>query len=371
MRTKKGEDYEPDSLKVMQAALDRHLKNKNYSSSIIRDREFYNSKQILEGKARQLRENGRGKRPNAAKPLTLQEEEMLWEKGKLGNSSPQALINTMWWWLLTQHFGLRGRQEHHTMAVEDFEFGEDDNGIAYVSFRENPTKTRQVGLHITRRQQLPKMFATGEKRCPISLFKEYLNRRPVSLRTNGPFYLAPLSKTTPNNDIWFKAQNLGVHSIDKIMKTMIADTPLASSSKRLTNHSARKTVVKKLRLNNVERSSIMNVTGHRNEKSLNDYDEGNENEQRHISNLIGNSKSASSLCKQKPMSMNIMNIVPPAPSTQQPSTSSGFERLGLFPTNTFNHCNVVFNVGESSSCPKVEKRRYKRIVIDSESDSQE
>ena len=28
VRAKKGEDYEPDSLKVMQAALDRHLKNK-------------------------------------------------------------------------------------------------------------------------------------------------------------------------------------------------------------------------------------------------------------------------------------------------------------------------------------------------------
>jgi hypothetical protein len=133
---------------------------------------------------------------------------------------------------------------------------------------------------------------------------------------------------------------------------MISDTPLASSSKRLTNHSARKTLVKKLRSNNVERSSIMNVTGHRNEQSLNDYDEGNENEQRHISNLIGSSKSVSSLSKQKPMSMNMINIVPP--SEQQPSTSSGFERLGFFPKNTFNHCNVVFNVGqgESSYRPK-------------------
>jgi hypothetical protein len=335
----------------MQAALDRHLKNKNYPCSIIRDREFHHSKQILEGKARQLRENGRGKRPNAAKPLTLQEEELLWEQEKLGNSSPQALINTMWW-LLTQHFGLRGRQEHHTMAVEDFEFGEDDNGIAYVSFKENPTKTRQGGLHITRRQQLPKMFATDEKRCPVSLFKEYLNRRPESLRTNGPFYLVPLSKTNLNNDVWFKVQNLGVRSIDKIMQTMISDTPLASSSKRLTNHSARKTLVKKLRSNNVERSSIMNVTGHRNEQSLNDYDEGNENEQRHVSNLIGSSKSVSSLSKQKPTSMNMINIVPP--SEQQPSTSSGFDRLGFFPKNTFNHCNVVFNVGqgESSYRPK-------------------
>ena len=67
----------------------------------------------------------------------------------------------------------------------------------------------------------------------------------------------------------------------------------------------------------------------------------------------------------------MMNIEPP--STQQPSTTSGFERLGFFPTNTLNHCKVVFNIGqgESSSSPKVEKRRYKRIVIDSESYSQE
>ena len=130
------------------------------------------------------------------------------------------------------------------MAVKDFELGEDDNGIAYVSFKKNPTKTCQGGLHITRRQQLPNTLATGEKRCPVSLFKEYLNRRPVSLRANGPFYFTPLSKTTPNDDVWFKVQNLGIHSIDKIMKTMIADTQLANSSKRLTNYSARKSLVR-------------------------------------------------------------------------------------------------------------------------------
>ena len=93
------------------------------------------------------------------------------------------------------------------------------------------------------------------------------------------------------------------------MKTTIADTPLASSCKRLTNHSARKTLVKKLRLKNVERSSIMNVTGDSdNEQSLNDYDEENENEQRHISNLIGSPKSVNSSSKQMAMSMNMMNI---------------------------------------------------------------
>ena len=63
-------EYEPDSLKVMQAALDRHLRSKNYPKSIVRDTEFLSSRKVLEGKARKLRELGMGKRPNKAQSLT-------------------------------------------------------------------------------------------------------------------------------------------------------------------------------------------------------------------------------------------------------------------------------------------------------------
>ena len=54
VNNKKGEDYEPESLKVMMASLDRHLKNKGYTLSIVCDREFSSSKEVLEDKAKQL-----------------------------------------------------------------------------------------------------------------------------------------------------------------------------------------------------------------------------------------------------------------------------------------------------------------------------
>ena len=80
---KKGEDYEPESLKVMMASLDRHLKNKGCTLSIVRDREFSSSKEVLEDKAKQLRLAGRGKRPNKARQVSEEEEEILWKSGKL------------------------------------------------------------------------------------------------------------------------------------------------------------------------------------------------------------------------------------------------------------------------------------------------
>ena len=49
---KKGEDYEPESLKVMMASFDRHLRNKDCTLSIVCDGEFSSSKEVLEDKAK-------------------------------------------------------------------------------------------------------------------------------------------------------------------------------------------------------------------------------------------------------------------------------------------------------------------------------
>ena len=120
-------DYEPESLKVMQVALDRHLTEKGCSSSIIKDREFFNSRKVLEGKARKLRNEGKGKLPSKSRSLTRAEEEALWKSGQLGNSSPRS-------WMVSQHFSLRGCQEHYRMNVEDFTLNKDDNHNDFVTF---------------------------------------------------------------------------------------------------------------------------------------------------------------------------------------------------------------------------------------------
>ena len=124
LRKADGSEYEPACLRVMRASLDRYLKEKKYPVSLLDMEEFKESNLIFEGEARDLRDRGMGNRPDRALPITKREEEILWECGQLGCNSAQSLINTLWW-LLTQHFGLRGRQEHYPMLIEDLQFGTD------------------------------------------------------------------------------------------------------------------------------------------------------------------------------------------------------------------------------------------------------
>ena len=48
-------------------------------------------RQVPEGKARALRKKGHGKRPNATKTLTVQDEEQLWKNRVLGEQKPTSL----------------------------------------------------------------------------------------------------------------------------------------------------------------------------------------------------------------------------------------------------------------------------------------
>ena len=59
VRKSDGSEYEPDSLRTMLAALDRHLRQAGANFSIIKDREFDECRKTLNGRAIVLREGGK------------------------------------------------------------------------------------------------------------------------------------------------------------------------------------------------------------------------------------------------------------------------------------------------------------------------
>lgn len=284
VRKQDGTDYEPDSLRVMQSALHRYLMEKKYDGNILKDLEFSQSRKVLEGKARRLRQEGKGKRPNASRALAESEEETLWKAGKLGDGSARSLLCTMWF-NNTQHFGLRGVQEHTDMRVENFRFRQDEAGEEFVEFLEDVTKTRQSGLRDCSRVTTAKMFPTGGLRCPVKLFRLFLSKRPEELRNSGRFYLQPKTNAVRDDEVWFTRNPVGKNSISRFMKVLVEGTELEGTAK-LTNHSGRKTLVKKLKRAGTAESSIVKVTGHKSVAGLRSYDPGDEDEFRQMSNQI-------------------------------------------------------------------------------------
>ena len=145
-----------------------------------------------------------------------------------------------------------------------------------------------------RRGQLPNMFATNDSTCPVAIFRSYLSHRPAKLKMSGPLYLAVKSK--PKTKVWYKAQKMGTNRIGEIMKRIVRGTAVEQTGKHLTNHCARKTVVKKVDDTNIPRAQIVSVTGHRNEKSLDDYvDSFSTERSKQLSNIISGSETVNTL----------------------------------------------------------------------------
>ena len=69
--------------------------------------------------------------------------------------------------MLIQHFGLRGRQQHHDMKMGDFSFAKDNDGIEFITFSEGVIKTSGRRLNARPRLQKPKMFSAEVHDAPL------------------------------------------------------------------------------------------------------------------------------------------------------------------------------------------------------------
>ena len=81
-----------------------------------------------------------------AQVISIEQEDMLWENGILGDHSPQALLNTLVYYI-GLYFAIRGG-EHRQLRFKpsQIELVEPDNASPYLIFTEFVSKTNQGGL---------------------------------------------------------------------------------------------------------------------------------------------------------------------------------------------------------------------------------
>ncbi|KAL9978613.1 hypothetical protein ACROYT_G016149 [Oculina patagonica] len=80
IKKKDGGQYEPTSLTSFHRSLQRYLNDHGSTLNILKDKEFSLSRDALSSRKRQLlRDFGKGNRPQAARPLTDAEEDLMFE----------------------------------------------------------------------------------------------------------------------------------------------------------------------------------------------------------------------------------------------------------------------------------------------------
>ena len=288
VKRKNGEMYEPDTLTSFHRSFHRYLANeKNLPFNILKDLEFTSSRESLKAARKMLKKQGKGNRPQAVMALSNEDIEKLWQTGALGCSNPESLMHTVWF-LVCYHMGMRGRDEHKKYCFGDFTIQSTSDGRKYIEYTsERDTKTRSGEHEYDHRTFKPKMWATPEcpERCPVIIFEHFIKERPESMcKPGSPFYLAiNWNNWTTIGSKWYKSQPLGINSINKFMKNISSNGELKG---RKTNHSVRKTTVERLCQANVPDSTVIQVTGHRNIKSLNSYKKPSLNQQENISHLL-------------------------------------------------------------------------------------
>ena len=118
VRTKKGTEYAPNTLYHLLhiCGIMRYVRTTCEKPEIdfFKDYEFSQFRSSLDAEMKRLQATGLGSTRKQAEPLSMQEEELLWEKKLLGDHCPEALLNTMVF-MNGLYFALRSGGEHRQL----------------------------------------------------------------------------------------------------------------------------------------------------------------------------------------------------------------------------------------------------------------
>ena len=163
----------------------------------------------------------------------------------------------------------------------------DSQGKKYLVHSERQTKSRQGDNSRNIRPVKPRMYENKEIQegsNPENVYKLYRDKHPSSMmEPDAPFYLTvnhfKSIQRQQNDCTWFKAQAMGVNKLNSILKDMreAGEIPQKQTTPG-EKHSCKS-------------YRIMQITGHKNLQSINNYSSLRERQMENISNILSSTAS--------------------------------------------------------------------------------
>ena len=342
MRKANGEEYQPNTLHHIICGIMRYLRvNVREGIDFFKDQEFASFRKVMDAEMKRLQGKGLGSCRKQAEPLTLKEEELLWEKRLLGDHSPEVLVNTIIF-MNGLYFALRSGDEHRNLRHSpcQIQLVECPGERAYLKYIEDVSKNRPGGLK--GRKVKPKVVIHHENmdnpdRCFIRLFKKYISLCPND-RPDKAFYLTPLKK--PSETCWYSAAPIGRNKLSNVISTMCKACGIQGFK---TNHSLRATAATRLYSAGIDEQLVMERTGHRSTEGIRSYKRTSSAQQENVSDILNNKKPCTEVAVPECSGPSAELASASCTTTQMALSGYMASKTGAFTFNSCNTVNINFN----------------------------
>ena len=223
----------------------------------------------------------------AKQGFSSEEEQQMWQKGVLGNTTAKILTDTIYFYN-GKIFGLRAG-EHRIIRPRDFVIGDD-----FIQYTENASKTHQGHglLDLKKNPRVIKHFcekcSKGEEhtRCLVRMYRQYLELVECLRIKDSAYYFQAYTDKYELKNI-----PLGIHSLNKIVPSLCEKACL----ERRTSHCLRVTCASRLFNENEKEELIRGRTGHTSD-ALFRYEKPNKQQELEVSNLLGPPECEDKFC---------------------------------------------------------------------------
>ncbi len=208
-----------------------------------------------------------------AEPISLTQENVMWDKGILGEGNPTQLRETVQY-LLGVNLALRGREEHKSLCKPGFksqiEVLVDKEGNKYLLFTQDlKSKTLQGGLpsKLDAGRQVKVYSSANPVRNVVHLYEKYVSLLPEKAK-NPDLFVYKLAERRRSLRRWYSDHPVGINVLKKTVRKL---TNLAGLMGNFTNHSLHVSCTTRLYQSGEDEQTIKCITGHHSDAGVRSY----------------------------------------------------------------------------------------------------